>query len=545
MKLKKGPLSKFYFLIPLALALLLRIIILLLNAMPFNSDEAIVALMARHITKGQLPVFFYGQAYMGSLDAILVSFGFRIFGEHVWVIRLIQTVLFLGSVLVIMVITKKLTGSGGAAVIAGLLIGLPPINVTLYTTVSLGGYSEMLYIGSLLLLGGISLIELSLYNDPFKIRKFFLYLFIWALGAGFSFWVFGLTLIFIIPVISVLTWFVVRNNPGKEIWKFSAISTLGFLLGSSPWWFSSISAGNFDIFTEFSGAAIAGVNTGLPLLKPISRFINLIVFGGTVITGLRPPWNVEWLMLPILPIILFFWLIVLIYAFRLVIKKKRNFGFLVLALIVVVFSCGFIFSPYGDDPSGRYFLPLIVPMAVFGAAALSDLLGDNPKLLLGALLLIITFNVGGTFQSIDRNPPGITTQFDKVTQVDHQYMDELIEFLSGEQITRGYTNYWVSYPLAFLSKEQIIFVPRLPYHEDFRYTSRDNRYKPYSDSVSKADDIAYITTNHEELNEFIRDKFDEKEINWKEKKIGDYQIFYQLSETLHVDDLELGETTTP
>jgi hypothetical protein len=37
--------------------------------LPFNSDEAIVGLMARHMLQGERPLFFYGQAYLGSLDA--------------------------------------------------------------------------------------------------------------------------------------------------------------------------------------------------------------------------------------------------------------------------------------------------------------------------------------------------------------------------------------------------------------------------------------------------------------------------------------------
>src|SRR5664279_1843929 len=66
---------------------------------PFNADEAIVALMARHILGGERPVFFYGQSYMGSLDAFLVAAGFLIFGQQVWVIRLIQGLLYLATII--------------------------------------------------------------------------------------------------------------------------------------------------------------------------------------------------------------------------------------------------------------------------------------------------------------------------------------------------------------------------------------------------------------------------------------------------------------
>ena len=41
--------------------------------------------MARHILLGARPAFFYGQAYMGSLDAFLAAAAFAIFGQQAWV----------------------------------------------------------------------------------------------------------------------------------------------------------------------------------------------------------------------------------------------------------------------------------------------------------------------------------------------------------------------------------------------------------------------------------------------------------------------------
>ena len=75
------------------LSVVLKGCLLAAGSFPFHSDEAIVALMARHILQGQWPAFFYGQAYMGSLDAALVALGFAAFGEHVAVIRWIQALL--------------------------------------------------------------------------------------------------------------------------------------------------------------------------------------------------------------------------------------------------------------------------------------------------------------------------------------------------------------------------------------------------------------------------------------------------------------------
>ena len=84
----------------LAVAAGLKIWLVAMGQVPFNADEAVVALMARHIIMaGERPVFFYGQAYMGSLDAYLVAAGFLIFGQQVWVIRLIQGLLYLATII--------------------------------------------------------------------------------------------------------------------------------------------------------------------------------------------------------------------------------------------------------------------------------------------------------------------------------------------------------------------------------------------------------------------------------------------------------------
>ena len=92
-------------------------------------------------------------------------------------------------------------------------------------------------------------------------------------------------------------------------------------------------------------------------------------------------------------------------------------------------------------------------------------------------------------------------------QVDHRYDQALIDFMRQQDERRGYGNYWVAYPLAFLSGEDLIFVPRLPYHPDFRYTERDDRYLPYDEQVSRSQRVAYITTNHPDLDEYLRSQF--------------------------------------
>jgi hypothetical protein len=183
-------------------------------------------------------------------------------------------------------------------------------------------------------------------------------------------------------------------------------------------------------------------------------------------------------------------------------------------------------------------------MSIFGA----ELIAKKVEHISWQIVLVgflVIFNLGGIIQSLRVNPPGLTTQFDSIAQVDHSRMNELIDFLRDNNIQTGYSNYWVSYPLAFLSEEEIIFVPRLPYHEDFRYTERDDRYPIYTEKVESSDQIAYITTRHIELNKYLEDSFVNMGIIWKQEQIGDYTLYYQLSSPVHPHEIGLGKTTEP
>jgi hypothetical protein len=51
-------------------------------------DEMMVGLQAEHILRGQLPLYYFGQPYLGSLDAYVAALIFRFTGPAVWAMRL-------------------------------------------------------------------------------------------------------------------------------------------------------------------------------------------------------------------------------------------------------------------------------------------------------------------------------------------------------------------------------------------------------------------------------------------------------------------------
>jgi hypothetical protein len=528
--------------IVLAVTLIWKIVLLKMNAFPFNADEAVVGLMARHIINGERPIFFYGQAYMGSLDAFLVAGAFMVLGQKVIAIRIVQIFLYLCTIITTALIGKMVFRSFRAAVFSVVLMAIPTVNLTLYTTVSLGGYGEALLIGNLVLLIGIILLQ-NLHSS--KAKAVTALFFGYGVLSGLGFWANALTLVYSASVgIGLITSFIRKRTSKKTVVRWLGISFISFLLGCLPVLIFVFQNGITTLFGEISGSAV-NVETASYSQKVLAHFVNFSLFGIPVIFGLRPPWETRLLAAPLLPLIIAFWLYVTWYFLR---KMKKEPGnrtiWVVFISIFVVLISAFIFTSFGIDPSGRYFLPLTIITSIIAGGAITRFFKQTYAQFI-CMGLLILFNLWGTLQCALKNPPGITTQFDLATVIDHTYDKQLIDFLEGNDERGGYSNYWVTYPLAFQSSEELIYTPRLPYHTDLRYTPRDDRYAPYDQIVSSSERTAFITTNNPQLDQCLKILFAHEGVSWEEKVIGDYTVYYGLSGVIQDMDLDHANCRNP
>jgi hypothetical protein len=154
---------------------------------------------------------------------------------------------------------------------------------------------------------------------------------------------------------------------------------------------------------------------------------------------------------------------------------------------------------------------------------------------IGAMLLI---NALGTVTAASL-PRGITPQFNDATDIPRGDDDALIEFLvslSEGGTVYGYSTYWVSYRIAFLSSERVILSPGLPYRYDLVPTDTD-RYPAYTAEVRSADRVVLVTANLPPLNEAIRQKLMDLGLAHQEQSIGAYTVFYNLPRHITPDEL--------
>ncbi len=519
------------FIIIIVIALIGRGLLLASNTVSFHSDEAVVALMARHILQGARPTFFYGQAYMGSLDAWLVAVGFQLGGQSVLTVRLVQSVLYLLVVVTAYLAAWQLSQRRLIAAVVGLLYAIPAVNMALYTTATLGGYNETLLFGNVLLMLGYAVSH----EHARSLWRWGLL----GLVAGLAWWTNGLIVMYAIPVglLILVVWVRERVVIGPALTGLG-VALVFFFVGGAPWWifdFTHDHAALATYLTNRQSGEFEGI--GLPYVPPSQRALGMFLIGIPTVVGLRFPWSPQYFLLPIGVSILLIYCVAAVRLARgpqLLLPDVR----LLIWLMLANFAAVFVGSTFGADPTGRYFLPLMLPLGLLlGTQVMSvwHANGDQQTLrrglAVGVVALVIGYQALGQLAA-GRSETGFTTQFDRVSHVANDVDAEVIDFLIENDLQHGHTNYWVAYRLGFLSQEQLQYSASLPYKENLSYNPADNRYLPFRDATDAATRIAYITTNLPQLDNVLAATFAEQDLTYQYTEIGDFHIYYDFAPTL-------------
>ena len=445
--------------------------------------------MARHILQGERPVFFYGQAYMGSLDAWLIAVGFQVLGASVLTIRIVEAILYLLIVATGFAVAWRVSDRVVVAVVAALVIAVPDVLLAIYSTATLGGYNETLLLGNLLLLLGWDITH----EHRGSLGRWALL----GLVAGIGWWTNGLIIAYALPVGGLILWDMWRNirkatppptppriqggestdravfAPSPEVEGSGLarlyllpilIALLFFLIGSAPWWAFNLQYDWAALrFYLPSNAPSQFAGTDIAPLSADQRLIGLFLLGLPAVIGLRFPWSPSF-FLPIFGLA-----VLLIYAlalYRFLRKESllKPDGRLLIGGMIAWFCALFVVSRFSLDPTGRYFLPLILPLGI-GLGALIAAIRLR-WLRIALVAVVIGYNVAGMAIAMSNTPPGLTT-IQLYTHLPNSDDDALIGFLEQHGLTHGYTNYWIWFRLAFLSADRLEYSAVLPYKPDF------------------------------------------------------------------------------
>src|SRR5215813_6452821 len=123
-------------------ATVLRIALINHNWPGTNSDEAIIDLMALHVAyRGEHPIFFYGQGYMGAIQAYIGALLFHIFGVSIFSVRLGLVLMYALFLIGMYYLTSLLYTRSFALCVVGLL-SFGSSDLLTVQVLANGGYAE-------------------------------------------------------------------------------------------------------------------------------------------------------------------------------------------------------------------------------------------------------------------------------------------------------------------------------------------------------------------------------------------------------------------
>jgi hypothetical protein len=193
-----------------------------------DSDDATMGLMAKHIlTRGEHPIFFYGQSYMGAVEAYLGALMFALFGVSQLALKCGLVVLYAGFMAVMYALLAQLFDRRWA-LIGLVLLAFGADDMLYHQLEAYGGYLETLFFGALLLALATWLVRTG---TAAKRARRLLTFGMWGLAAGLGLWSDPLVAPFVALsalVLVLLCWRDVRGRAG-------AIALLGLMLGVVPW----------------------------------------------------------------------------------------------------------------------------------------------------------------------------------------------------------------------------------------------------------------------------------------------------------------------
>jgi len=408
----------------LLLTAVVRLPFLLHPAGMMTSDDAIPALMGKHILEGKVPpICYYGQQYLGSLSSHFYALFFWIFGYSILTLKAATLVLYLAAIAVQFYLFKAIF-TWRWAVILSLGAGLPLGQLVSVSLDNASSYPLVLFLGALMMLVS--------YRVAFQCRNRLIPLLGFLMGL--SFWTHEITAVFILTALVV---FAVKVRP---FLKSGAILLLYAVLGGLPLVLQ-------ETFSRFQMAAflVGGERETLNWEKwrGAAR-----LFRSLLLPGKNPS------LVLFLAFILLGTAILLVQAF----KKRGAPAQALYPLFLVVFFAIYLLSRFSDKGTARYMFLLYFSLPVFLAAPFLWLKTGWKYLLCLILIAGLSYADGRT---------AYTSTLESVTYRQDLYR-ELVSVITKTGIKNWQGEYWTAYLLTAIGKERFLI-------DSFS----TNRYLPY------------------------------------------------------------------
>ncbi len=431
-----------------------------------GGDESVIGIMSLRVLAGEFPVFFYGQNFMGSLEAYLSAVLVLGLGPQAWVLELLPVMLSFLFLFLIRQLGRTFFPEK-VVLLALLYLALPPSFYLDWTHEARSHYPLTLIFGSMLLV----LVSRIIYqkSKPEERSRQLIFL---GLMAGLGWWTNHLIVCYLLPAFFFL-WLFDKKLPLRPSFFLVIIF---FLLGGLP---------------QFLYQA-RHPDSGLQILRlivwPDWKIIAVDFFGNAlpILGGIPYPFTSE----PgkIIPFVVFLTLLGLALASSLMNRgdglaglfgppnrKSQGTALLLLTLLATVaINLLTVFNVRLSDYDPKYFLPYYTSIPFFLALFIDK---TTSKSLLGGLVLLgLLLGVNCWGSLIKPSWPFLVPEQRQAVAQRKNADSALIRAITEKGIQRIYSPYYPN-RLTFLSGEKMIAVD--PYQAVYL------RYAQWVDSTDR------------------------------------------------------------
>lgn len=430
------------------------------SRIPRGADQAVPALMARHILAGKgHPVFYWGSTYGGSLEPHLLAGTFSIFGDSPAVYRALYVFLYAVFLAGTVALTRRFFGRP-AALVSALFLALPPFFLPYKVLTSDGAYASVALLGLASLVLALTADERLGAGRPARGACMLL-----GLTAGLGFWVTPVTL----PVAGIaFLWLLGRRRP-----RPGGVALAGYALGAAAGAAPSLIWNARHGWASLRAPELAPA-AGAGLLANAKGFFteSLPVLLGAA----RPHFTGDPHAsfpgaLAAVPILVALLLLPALGAARRDRRVRLLFGCLFALAVATIFSARLTPS----EP--RYLVAAYAALApLLGVSLARIFLGRSRPLAaagLAALALLVATQISSALHAhrhlVDTDDAQVSGP-----------LEPLLVALRTEGVNRVWANYWTAYRVTFESKGEILATP-IPREDGAREASLDESVRAAAD----------------------------------------------------------------
>jgi hypothetical protein len=499
-----------------AYGLLLRWIHLVHSRFMYDGDDAFIALIALHISRGRdFPLIQYHEHYMGTLDAYITALLFYWFGAAPELHKL-TLLLYAGLALLLLGWTAwRLWGWREAYLVAGLFAAAP--SAIRWQMDSNSNYGILLaFETGMMALAIPVLFEPVPKDEPRHLRAVGL----WALVCGIAFWMHSLS-------VSLFLSLLVARWTGRLLSrKTTGIALGGFLLGASPLlvhnWvhpFSTVKAFAGRFLDIASRRQVDEGSLLTVILRGVGKHVNPLEWGNNLLAALRGPGLGSAPSLTALGILSLVVLAALVLSALIAWSRQAGqaglrsregalLSWLLLSAVLVILL---------GSTRSRY-MSLLLPilgLVVVGRWTGAGLGRGAQQMLLLVLLsclaaLSVTLNV---VKPVDTSNP----------------FPGLVSFLESKGLRRGYADYNIAHPIILYSQERIIV-------SSFAGPVMRDRFPRYMEEVERADSPFYIYKEQEPLGERLAAYLERSHVHYDRTLVEQHLVVWNLSRAVRPDE---------